>query len=335
MAAAAALGLGAAPVAHAGEKPALKVFVRWQAFTPQILAPSTSLATRSVESRTRLQKQLQNVVPGAWVGRTFEYVGWSVVAVPASQKAAAFAKLQRAFGANNVEAVHSRRLYKTPNDPNFSDQWWLPKIGAPTAWDTSTGSTSIVVAVVDTGAALSHPDLAGQIWANSREIPNNGVDDDGNGYVDDVNGFNAISPGSAPEDDDEIAHGTHVSGIIGARGNNARQVSGVNWNVKILPIKVFDASGSSDDPTIAAGINYVLSLKARGVNIRATNDSWGGPDTSDVLFDAFTALDQAGILSFVASGNGDANDVGYSLDTRPDYPSCYTFPPLVSVAASN
>ena len=330
-----ALAMGVPFQAYAGEKPALKVFVRWNAFTPQVLAPSSSLPTRVHESRTRLQMQLQHVVPGAWVGRTFQHVGWSVVAIPAAQKTTALAKLQSAFGANNVEAVHSRRLYKTPNDPNFSDQWWLPKIGAPAAWDTSTGSTSVVVAVVDTGAALSHPDLAGEIYTNSGEIPNNGLDDDGNGYVDDVNGFNATNPGTAPEDDDEISHGTHVSGIIGARGNNGKLVSGVNWNVQILPVKVFDSQGNGDDPTIAAGIDYVLALKAKGVNIRATSDSWGGSDTSTVLSDAFAALDKAGILNFIAAGNGDANGVGYSLDTHPDYPSSYSYATVVSVAASN
>ncbi len=338
LATATALVLGASPLAHAGQQPALKVFVRWNAFTPQVLAPTASLSTRALESRTRLQMQLQSVVPGAWVGRTFQHVGWSVIAVPAGQKATALAKLKSAFGAANVEAVHSRRLYKTPNDPDFASQSWLQKIGAPAAWDTSTGSSSVIVAVVDTGTALSHPELSGQIYVNSGETGGNGRDDDGNGYVDDVNGFNAISPGTPPEDDTSGSHGTHISGIIGARGNNARQVAGVNWNVKILPIKVFDASEGSDDPTIVAGLDYVLALKARGVNIRATNDSWGGDQTSAVLEDAFSRLDGAGILNFVAASNDSLNLDGKNSSDGSDindYPSSYTFPTIVSVAASD
>ncbi len=287
--------------------------MRWNAFTPQVLSPSASAATRSVAARRRLQSDLQGVVPGAWVGRTFANVGWSVVAVPASQKKTALAKLRATYGARNVEAVHSRHVYRTPNDPQFGSQWWLAKIGAPQAWDTATGSASVAVAVVDTGVQLAHPDLAGEL----------------------TGGFNAFSPGTPPEDDASDSHGTHVAGIIGARGNNGLLVSGVNWQTRIVPVKVFDASGNGDDPTIAAGIDYVLGLKARGVNIRALNASWGGPDTSQVLQDAFAALDRAGILSFVAAGNGDANGVGYSIDARPDYPSAYTFPTIVSVAASD
>ncbi len=331
-----ALATGSAKTSFAGDAPALKVFVRWSAFTPQVLSPSASLQTRTTASRTRLQNRLQSVVPGAWVGRTFSHVGWSVVAIPASQKKTALAKLQRTFGAGNVEEVHTRRLYRTPNDPDYASQWWLQKIGAPTAWEASTGSSEVIVAVVDTGTSLSHPELAGQIWKNPGEIANNGRDDDGNGYVDDVNGFNAINPGTPPDDDVVQSHGTHVSGIIGARGNNARQVSGVNWNVKILPVKVFDSGGSTagDDTEIVSGLDYVLALKARGVNIRATNDSWGGEFSSQVLFDAFSRLNTAGILNFVAAGNG-LNGDGYSIDTKLDYPSSYTFPTIVSVGASD
>ncbi len=318
--AAMALGTVTCATAHAGEAPALKVFVRWSASTPQILSSTASTKTRVVAARARLQGQLQSVVPGAWVGRTFQQVGWSVIAIPASQKATALAKLQSAFGTRNVEAVHSRHLYKTPNDPSYSSQWWLPQIGAPAAWDTSTGSASVIVAVVDTGADLSHPDLSGNLWTN----PSDGT-----------HGYNFITPGSPPQDDDTEGHGTHVSGIIGARGNNGRQVSGVNWNVKILPVKVFDSTGYTDDPTIVQGLDYILTLKANGVNIRASNDSWGGPDTSQVLQDAFGRLDAAGILSFVAAGNGDANNVGYSIDNRLDYPSSYSYPTIVSVGATD
>ena len=303
----------AAGTARAGEAPALKVFVRWNAFEPQVLAPSASPETRSLAARRRLQDDLQAVVPGSWVGRTFPRVGWSVIAVPASQKATALAKLRQTFGAANVETVHTRHVYRTPNDPYYSYQWWLPKIGAPTAWDTSTGSASVVVAEVDTGVQLSHPELAGQL----------------------MDGYNAIAPGTPPEDDAIPSHGTHVAGIIGARGNNGQLVSGVNWNTRILPVKVFNAQGDGDDPTIVAGIDYILGLKAKGVNIRAMNASWGGPGTSHVLQDAFAALDKVDILSFVAAGNGDANGVGYSIDTVPDYPSNYVYPTIVVVGASD
>src|SRR5574340_160554 len=146
----------------------------------------------------------------------------------------------------------------TPSDPSFGLQWGLNNTGqsvnntsgtadadidAPEAWSIATGSHSVVVAVIDTGAAYAHPDLVGNMWHNPGEIPGNGIDDDGNGYIDDVYGIDTANHDSDPVDDN--GHGTHCAGIIGAQGNNAIGVSGVNWDVSIMPIKAFTANGTS------------------------------------------------------------------------------------------
>lgn len=310
--------LGALPLTARAEAPALKLLVRTTAFVPRVLAPDTDASSTSTvaAARARLQGQLSDLVPGAFVGRSFNYVGWSVIAVPANAKNTALQQLQKAFGAANVERILTRYAFKVPNDPLYAQQYWLAKINAPTVWDFTTGSNSVIVAVLDTGAQLSHPDLKDNLYKNA------------DGSI----GFNAVSPGKPPEDDDMGSyHGTHCAGTIGARGNNGRQVTGVNWQVKIIPVKIIDGSiGAASIDQEVAGINYVLSLKAKGVNIRATSNSYGGPGTNNAEKDAFSALDKAGILNFCAAGNESANN-----DTTPSFPCNFNFPTIVSVGASD
>ncbi len=311
--------LGVLPhAARAGEAPVFKLMVRTEAFVPQVLAPgtSTSSLTATRTARARLQGELQTVVPGSYVGRTFSQVGWSVIAIPANSKATALQKLEKAFGAGNVESIHPRYAERAPNDPLYGSQYWLPRINAPSAWDRTTGSRDVIVAVMDSGAGLSHPDLADNLYKNP----------------DGTFGFNALAPGKPPEDDDSSFHGTHVAGIIGARGNNGIQVSGVNWNVRIVPVKVLGPMGG-DETTIVAGIDYILGLKAKGVNVRATSSSFGGYGTdsfSQAENDAFKKLDQAGVLNFCSAGNA-----GTDNDTRVHYPSGYPFNSIVTVGASD
>ncbi len=316
--------LSALPLAAQADAPALKLLVRTTAFVPRVLAPGTSTSAPATvqAARVRLQGQLESLVPGSFVGRSFNYVGWSVIGVPANAKSTAFTRLRRAFGAGNVEGEVMRHARRTPNDPLFSQQYALPLVNAPTVWNRTTGSSNVIIAVLDTGANLSHPDLKDNLYKN----PNGSI------------GYNVFSPSKAPEDDnaeggDGIYHGTHCAGIIGARGNNGRQVSGVNWNVKIIPVKILDASGSGTNTSIMDGVNYVLSLKAKGVNIRATSNSYGGAGSSAAEKEAFGKLDAAGILSIYAANEGAK---AMDNDTGPaDYPTGYGFPSMVLVGASN
>jgi subtilisin family serine protease len=241
----------------------------------------------------------------------------------------------------------------TPNDPLFSQMWGLfnsgldpsggqagADIGAKRAWDITTGSDDVVIAVVDTGVDISHQDLATNVWVNTREIPGNGVDDDGNGFIDDVNGWNFFSDNNKVFEDPAVdGHGTHVAGTIGAVGNNAIGVTGVAWHVKLMVLKFMGKQengkiGGSTANAVRA-INYAIDQKKRGVNLRAINASWGGSGRSNALHDAIIAAGDAGILFVCAAGNGGDDGRGDDLDELPDYPAGWgsEISTLVPVAA--
>src|SRR5438132_2503853 len=194
---------------------------------------------------------------------------------PGTRVDAAIAALQQNAEVLSADPNYIRQIVTSPNDPSWADGslWGLQKIQAQQAWSVSTGSASVIVADIDTGVNYNHPDLAANIWRNTREIPGNGIDDDGNGYVDDVYGIDAVNNDSDPMDDN--GHGTHTAGTIGAVGNNATGVVGVNWNVKILPCKFIRADGSGNDGDAIECFNYIVALKNRGENIRVTSNSWG------------------------------------------------------------
>ncbi|MEO7260054.1 MAG: S8 family peptidase [Jatrophihabitantaceae bacterium] len=205
---------------------------------------------------------------------------------------------------------------------------------AAAAWAAGyTGSASVYVGIIDEGIQYTHPDLAGQV-GNPLETAN-GVDDDGNGYVDDVNGWdfanndNSIYDGGTKGTLDD--HGTHVSGTIGAKANSAGVV-GVNWNVRLISGKFLGRQGGTTANAIKA-IDYFNGLKARGLNIVATNNSWGGGGFSQALMDAIGRADTAGILFIAAAGNGGSDGVGDNNDVTPHYPSTYTNPNIIAVAA--
>ncbi len=229
-------------------------------------------------------------------------------------------------------------LLTTPNDPQFtsSGMYGLTKIGAPQAWDLSTGSSSVVVADIDSGMLYTHQDLAPNAWINPGEIPGNGVDDDGNGFVDDVHGWDFFYNVADPTPGSAGGHGTHTAGTIGAAGNNALNVTGVNWNVKIMPIKIYSPAGT--DSTSAMLVNayaYVRMMKLRGVNIRATNNSYGNCGEAcgydQATKDGIDAMGDAGIVSCFAAGNDNNNN---DTNPAPSYPSVYTSPSIIAVAAS-
>lgn len=216
-------------------------------------------------------------------------------------------------------------VYETqvvPNDAKYSSLWGMNKIDMPTAWESSTGSQSVVVAVVDTGVDYTHPDLAQNMWVNPGEIAGNGKDDDANGYVDDVYGVNVLNNTGNPFDDN--SHGTHVSGTIGGVGNNGLGVSGVNWQVRIMGVKFLSAGGGGTLYGAVAGINYAVANGAQIINA-----SWGGGGFSQALYNAINTARSAGVLFVAAAGNS-----GLDNDLYPNYPAAYDLDNIVSVAAS-
>ncbi|MFH1288317.1 MAG: S8 family peptidase, partial [bacterium] len=219
-------------------------------------------------------------------------------------------------------------LDKLPDDPRFDELWGLGKIDAHKAWDISTGSGNVVAAVIDTGVDYTHPDLKENMWINKDEIPDNNIDDDGNGIVDDVYGYDAVTDDGSPMDND--GHGTHVSGTIGASGNNTIGVSGVNWNVKIMALKCDDEDGGLYVGAIINAIDYLIYMKEKGVNVKVVNGSFGGSHFSQAEYDAISKLKDNGILFIAAAGN-DTKDHSSSHT----YPSDFDLPNVISVAATD
>lgn len=277
-----------------------------------------------------------NEMLGAQVLESFPLLGWQRVKLPEGLSlGSATTYYQMLSGVEYVQPNFYYSLQATPNDTLFPNggMYGLTKISAPQAWDIVTGSPAVVVANIDTGMRMTHEDLSANIWINPGEIAGNGVDDDSNGYVDDVNGYDFYSNDADPSD--IHGHGTHTGGTIGARGNNGVGVAGVNWNVKIMPIKIYSASGN--DTTSAMLINaytYVKVQKERGVNIRITNNSYGGCQEAcgydQATKDAIDAIEQNNVLQVFASGNASVN-----IDTTPFYPASYNSPSILSVGASN
>ncbi|HYF35324.1 MAG TPA: S8 family serine peptidase, partial [Prosthecobacter sp.] len=220
----------------------------------------------------------------------------------------------------------------TPNDPAFTNLWGMHNTGqnggaadadidAPEAWNISTGSAAVLVAVLDTGVDLTHPDLVDNLWVNPAEVANNGVDDDGNGYVDDVRGWDFVGNDNLPSDDH--GHGTHCSGTIGAVGHNSTGVAGVCWDVSLVALKFLNAAGNG---ITSDGVEAVAYATRLGVSV--TSNSWSGEEYSQSLKDAIDQANAAGILFVAAAGNS-----GVNLDLFGAYPAAYTSPNLISVAA--
>ncbi|HUR55550.1 MAG TPA: S8 family serine peptidase, partial [Gemmataceae bacterium] len=226
-------------------------------------------------------------------------------------------------GVTAAEPDYVIRANVTPNDTQFSSLWGMTKIGAPTAWDASVGSGNFVVAVIDSGVDYNHPDLAANMWHNPAETNGDGIDNDHNGLIDDYYGANFIGTNTGnPMDDNN--HGTHVSGTIGAIGNNARGVAGVNWNVKIMALKFLNAQGSGSISDAVEALNYAV---AHGVKV--SNNSWGGGGYSSAMFAAIQNAQNAGHIFVAAAGNSSVN-----IDTTPSYPASYNLANVVAVAST-
>jgi len=216
-------------------------------------------------------------------------------------------------------------LDTTPNDSMFAQQWGLPKIKAPLAWDTRKDAPTVIVAIIDTGVDYNHPDLKDNMWKNPKEIPGNGVDDDANGIVDDIYGANFVSGTGTGNPLDDNKHGTHVAGIIAAMTNNGTGVAGTAWKTQLMAVKFLDAGGSGSTANAIKAIDYATKMGAH-----VMNNSWGGGGFSQALKDAITAAHTKGVLFAAAAGNG-----GTDNDVTPSYPASYDVPSVIAVMATD
>jgi len=227
----------------------------------------------------------------------------------------------------------------TPNDVRFTDGtlWGLKNTGqsggvagadinAKAAWNITTGSAGVIVAVIDTGIRSTHQDLAAQMWLNPGEVAGNGIDDDGDGYADNVHGINAITGSGNPMDDND--HGTHCAGTIGAAANDNHPHVGVAWVVRLMACKFLDAQGSGNTSDAIECLNFAVANGAR-----VLNNSWGGGPFQQSLFDAIVSARNQGALFVAAAGNGGTDGIGDNNDLTPSYPASYSVDNIISVAA--
>ena len=261
---------------------------------------------------------------------------WRVINFGADTDVEALKQVFEASGQfGEVEFNYQVSINVIPNDPQFSALWGLNNTGqtgggfdadidAAEAWDVEQGSDAVVVAVIDTGIDYNHQDLAANMWRNLGEIAGNGIDDDLNGFVDDVYGYDFINNDGNPMDDH--SHGTHVAGTIGAVGNNNLGIVGVSHEVSLMALKFLGANGSGWTTDAARAVDYAVSM---GADIM--NASFGGGGFSSVMNDALNRANQAGVLFVAAAGN----DYGNNNDLSPHYPSSYDVPNVVAVAATD
>jgi subtilisin family serine protease len=271
--------------------------------------------------------------------REFSHIGWEHLQIdPTIDVQTAVQKMLQQPGVIAAEPNYIVHLSTTvPNDTSFGLQWALQNTGqtvngtagspgadisATAAWDLRTTAPNIVVAVIDSGITLNHADLRSNLWVNPGEIPGNGIDDDGNGKIDDVNGWDFVNNDNRPTDDTASLHGTHVAGIIGAKGNDGSGIAGVSWTVQLMILKFLDSSGSG---TTANAISAILYATAEGAHV--INASWGSSSFSQALKDAIDSF--PGIFVAAAGNTGTNNDVS------PLYPACYTSANIITVAATD
>jgi len=262
---------------------------------------------------------------------------------------------------DGLTGIEPNLMYKStriPNDLRLQDQWWIENSGqfvegvgqgtpgasinVVDAWDTSIGSRDMIVAVIDSGVDYTHPDLSPNMWRNPGEIAGNGIDDDGNGFIDDVFGFDFGDFDADPNDNsNDPGHGTAVAGVIGAAGNNALGVVGVNWNVSIMALKVANQAGGLTTAGVIAAHDYATMMRNRGVNIVSSNNSYGtyAPAFYDEAPEGGFVAERNAIQAFIDSGGvfvAAAGNDAFDND-NPDttsFPASYNIPGTITVAAT-
>lgn len=241
-----------------------------------------------------------------------------------------------------AEPDYTYHLFATPNDTFYTLLWGMNNTGqtvagdpgvadadidAAEAWNTIT-TTTMPIAVCDSGLRRTHQDISGNLWTNPGEIAGNGIDDDANGRIDDTQGWDFYFNDNDPNDGN--GHGTHVAGTIGAKGNNGVGVAGVNWNCKLVSLRIANAAGSISSTAAMNAINYCV-----GKGIKVSNHSWGGLGFSQSMFNTISAARTAGHLVVAAAGNGGADGIGDNNNVTPQYPASYNLDNIISVAAIN
>jgi subtilisin family serine protease len=286
---------------------------------PKLDVPAHRIAAEHAAEHARVHRQYPR------------FGGWQVITLPAGLGVEEALEKYRQSGLfESVEPDYEVQPFATPNDPYFTDGtlYGLSKISAPAAWDIRSNAASVIVAVIDSGIRDTHQDLAGNLWVNPGEIPGNGLDDDGDGVIDDVHGFDATAPTNSPAAGnpvDSFGHGTHVAGTIGATGNNGIGSVGVAWRVRLMACKFINVFSGQLSDAIEC-MDFALAHGARVINA-----SWGCEGcNSQALRDAIIAAGKAGAVFVAAAGNNGAN-----LDETPFYPAAYDLDNVVAVAATD
>lgn len=264
--------------------------------------------------------------PGVEVVDTLPSIGAQVIRLEPSAEIGAMSRALSALPpVEYIEPVYLYHALIEPDDGQYDQQWAWPEISAPAGWDIQRDSQDVVVAVIDTGVDYEHGDLADNMWHNPDEVPNNGVDDDGNGIVDDVHGANFVPATPTGDPMDDHNHGTHVAGTIGAVTDNATGVAGTSWKPQIMALKFLSANGSGSTVGAIKAIEYAIAE-----NADIMSNSWGGGGFSQALEDAIELANDQGILFTAAAGNSNVNN-----DQNPHYPSSYEVPNVLAVMATD
>lgn len=281
----------------------------------------------------RLRDELERLL-GSTGLVTFDRINDDLVQLTLPHVAASLEILQRYIASDDIEFIEPD--YEVHHEAAFSasafdKQWAHAKVQSAGAWAHTKGSADILVGVIDSGVDINHPDLKANVWKNTREIPGNGIDDDRNGYVDDVHGWNFANNNNNPVADDKKSyHGTHVAGTIAAVQNERNSSSGHAPGVKIMALKYLNSSGVGVTSNAIKAIDYAI-----GKGVKILSNSWGSFNSSSALQNAIQRAAQAGILFVAAAGNGDSQGRGVNLDLKAFYPASYPVENVLAVAATN